>query len=236
MLIVLRQYHTSIVQTQQVKKIAIQQKPSSAMSQGLAYPNVKIKFLYIFIASPLCSQSVFEVSFLKLFAGKKCDGIVHCIEGEDEALETCRYLYPEEATIECNDRPKGHYDIRVMAIPCNGIPECLNDMDENCDENIIILFGVILALVIITNIIYHYLKWQCLDWTHQNIQTSGILDDDWILVDCSNIMGDELANMKVIIYYRNQCKKYRLLTYLFMFIELNNPSSMCRITAKSWIL
>ena len=233
MLIVLKQYHTkitsTIVQTQQVKNAVIQQKTSSAMSQGLAYHNVKIKF-------PWCSQySVFEVSF-QLFADKKCDGIVHCIEGEDEALETCRYLYPEEATIECNDRPKGRYDIRVLAIPCNGIPECWNDMDENCDENAMILFGVILALVIITNIIYHYLKWQCLDWKNQNIQISGLLDDDWILVDCSNIIGDELANMKVIINYRNQCKTYIILSYLSIFLELNNPSSVCRITGKSWIL
>ena len=126
----------------------------------------------------------------------KCDGVLDCIEGEDETFETCKYLFTEEANINCNERPKGHYDIRDMAIPCNGIPECMDGKDEECDENNSILIGVILTLVIITNIIYHYLKWYCLDWNQQNIPTPNT-NDDWNLKDCVTMIGDELANMKV---------------------------------------
>ena len=80
---------------------------------------------------------------------------MHCIEGEDETFETCKHLYTEEATINCNERPEGGYDIRDMAIPWNSISECLNEVDEKCDENNSILVAVILAFVIATNIIYH---------------------------------------------------------------------------------
>ena len=127
---------------------------------------------------------------------KKCDGIVHCIEGEDETFETCKHLNPEEATIDCNERPKGRYDIKDMAIPCNDIPECADRKDENCDKNTWILVGVVLVLVISTNVIYHYLKWYKLNWNRQHISPSSIIDD-WSSIDCTNMMGDELANMKV---------------------------------------
>ena len=83
-----------------------------------------------------------------------------------------------------------------MAIPCNGISECLNGMDEECDENNRILVGVVLVLVILTNITYHYLKWYCLNWIQQNVSTSNA-QDGWNLKDCVTLIGDELANMKV---------------------------------------
>ena len=135
----------------------------------------------------------------------KCDGIVHCIEGEDETFETCKHLYTEEATINCNERPKGRYDIRDMAIPCNDIAECFNGMDEECDENNWILAGVVLALAIITNAIYHYQKWYCLNWSQQNIPHRNT-DDEWSFRDCVNMIGDELATMKVSLHKKGANK------------------------------
>ena len=130
---------------------------------------------------------------------------MHCIEGEDETFETCNHLYTEEATINCNERPKGRYDIRDMAIPCNNITECLNGMDEKCDENNWILVGFILAIVILTNIIYHYLKWYCLNWSHQNV-TINNTNDEWSSRDCVSMMGDELADMKVSLHKKGANK------------------------------
>ena len=128
-----------------------------------------------------------------------------CIEGEDETFETCKHLFSEEATINCNERPKGRYDIRDMAIPCNNITECLNGMDEKCDENNWILVGVVLAFVITTNIIYHYLKWYCLNWSQQNIPHRNT-DDEWSFRDCVNMIGDELATMKVSLHKKGANK------------------------------
>ena len=92
-----------------------------------------------------------------------------------------------------------------MAIPCNNITECLNGTDEECDENNWILVGVVLALVIITNIIYHYLKWYCLNWSHQNVTTTNA-NDDWNFKDCVNMIGDELADMKVRLHKKGANK------------------------------
>ena len=124
---------------------------------------------------------------------------MHCIEREDETFETCKDSFDESATIECNDRPKGSYDIRILAIPCNGIAECWDGKDEDCDEKIVILVGVVLAFLITTNIIYHYLKWCCLNWSHQNVPNPNT-NDEWSFRDCVNMIGDELAIMKVSLH------------------------------------
>ena len=58
--------------------------------------------------------------------GKKCDGIKHCIFGEDEAIETCDSTFPESATVEC----LGSNQIWIKAIRCNGVTECKNGEDE----------------------------------------------------------------------------------------------------------
>ena len=126
---------------------------------------------------------------------KKCDGIVHCIEGKDETYETCKDIFPEEATINCNERPSW-YDIRDMAIPCNDIPECVDEKDGNCDENKGMLFGVAFGLLVLTNVIYHYLKWYRLEWRNQTI-LNGSISDNLANVKYSKLIGDDLANLKV---------------------------------------
>ena len=172
----------------------------------------------------------------KSFSDKKCDGIVHCIEGEDETFETCKHFFDDEATIECNDRPKDHYDVRIFAIPCDNVKECWDGKDEDCDEKIMILVGVVLVLVMITNIIYHYLKWYRLDWSHQNITTPNI-NDVWNFKDCVTLMGDELADMKVRLQKRYLWILNILTNSCFSILqELYNSNSMCRIAEQSWIL
>ena len=95
-------------------------------------------------------------------AAKTCDGVVHCIEGEDEADETCQGQldFPEEATIVCyENRPSSDFDITIMAVPCNNITECRDGSDENgCKANELKLLGIVLiVLIIITNCLYHYM-------------------------------------------------------------------------------
>ena len=65
---------------------------------------------------------------------KVCDGVVHCIKGEDEDLDTCKpffsEMFPKDATVECIEANRTYYDIIIKAIPCNGIMECENGEDE----------------------------------------------------------------------------------------------------------
>ena len=101
----------------------------------------------------------------------KCDGIVHCYHGEDEDWELCkdRYVFPEAATIQCQENFRGIYNMTTMAVPCNGIAECKDWLDEQCVEDIqklLILFVIgfvgILVLCLCLNLYakkkYHIVK------------------------------------------------------------------------------
>ena len=148
-----------------------------------------------------------KVESFFLHTENKCDGIVHCIEGEDEADETCEGLlyFPEEATIKCiEDRPG--YDITIMATPCDGIKECRDGIDEQCGENKLVLYGIVGGLVMLTGFVYHILKWYILNWENKLI-TNQTYDD---LGSCCNLMGDELAELKVSLsknkYFKTSSK------------------------------
>ena len=61
---------------------------------------------------------------------QKCDGIKHCIFGEDEAIETCDSTFPESATVKCVEPNRPLDDIWIKAVHCNGVTECKNGEDE----------------------------------------------------------------------------------------------------------
>ena len=63
-----------------------------------------------------------------------CDGIIHCIKGEDESLEACMDVFDERfnasARVICSEANRTTNDFWIKAIPCNGIVECKNGIDE----------------------------------------------------------------------------------------------------------
>ena len=173
-----------IAKTLLVEKIALSIN-FSAIFQKLAFHKV--------IIIPSMPTFLLDSKRKHFLADKKCDGIVHCIEGEDESFETCKDEYPEEATIKCiEDRAIG-YDIVIMATPCDGVKECRNGSDERCEEDKMILIGIVAGLVILTGGVYHYLKWYHLGWKDKIInEPSGNQRGT-----CSTLMGDDLAKLKV---------------------------------------
>ena len=147
------------------------------------------------ITLPKEKGNILTISFVLLLSTeKKCDGIVHCIEGEDEADETCEGLiyFPPEATIECIENRLG-YNITIKATPCDGVKECRDGSDEKCEEDNSVLVGIVAGLVIITALVYHYLKWYKLGW-NDKIITERTFDD---FGSCCDLWGDSLARLKV---------------------------------------
>ena len=80
--------------------------------------------------------------------GTKIQYAVTNRRGDDEDLELCksRKAFPKEASFECNEanRP-AKSPIKILAIPCNLVPECENNehgvaKDEwYCDISLIVL-------------------------------------------------------------------------------------------------
>ena len=72
-----------------------------------------------------CSKSKTCIKY-----SNKCDGVVHCIKGEDEDVEECKHLFPQSATLNCIEPDRPVNDVWIKAIECDGIMECKNKEDE----------------------------------------------------------------------------------------------------------
>ena len=132
---------------------------------------------------------------------KTCDGIFHCLYGEDEHFELCKDTFPNEATIECvENRLPGTIDITIMAIPCNGILECRDGRDENCEEDKMILVIAVAILFLTTICIYLYLVFVKLPfWKDSVLQDFEDVGTDFKTQspDWSELKGNTLAKLKV---------------------------------------
>ena len=118
-------------------------------------------------------------------------------------FELCKDTFPKEATIKCiENRLPGTIDVTIMAIPCDGIIECRDGRDENCEEDKWILVIAIALLFLITICIYLYLVFIRLPfWKHsvlQDFRDEGIELRPQIH-DCSELKGNTLAKLKVFI-------------------------------------
>ena len=123
---------------------------------------------------------------------KICDGIVHCIHGEDEEIELCKSTFPETATIHCKEPDRGSYDITILATPCSG--EC---KDENCDTD----WRILSAFVGFTFAAIAFLC-SCIHFRTTKKYPTVVSDDPEIIDEeianaRQNYKGNVLANIKV---------------------------------------
>ena len=129
--------------------------------------------------------------------------------GEDEQFEVCRDTFPKEATIECiENRLPGTIDVTIKAIPCDGILECRDGQDENCEDDKLSLV-IVTALFFLTTIcIYLYLVLVRLpSWKNSVFRDfdDANIDPQSITFDCSGMKGNSLAKLKVFVKQQLSC-------------------------------
>ena len=138
--------------------------------------------------------------------------------GEDEQFEVCRDTFPKEATIECiENRLPGTIDVTIKAIPCDGILECRDGQDENCEDDKLSLV-IVTALFFLTTIcIYLYLVCVRLPLWKDSIFwdfDDGNIDSKSKTFDCSGMKGNHLAKFKVIKTKDTSPCYHRICAYL----------------------
>ena len=116
-------------------------------------------------------------------------------------FELCKDTFPEEATIKCiENRLPGTIDVTIMATPCDGILECRNGIDENCDEDKWVLVTILSILLLTTIFIYLYLickmlpKWK--KTMFRNFDGNSSTQEKKIS-GCNEMRGNDLARIKV---------------------------------------
>ena len=117
-------------------------------------------------------------------------------------FEECKDIFPEEATIKCiENRLPGTIDVTIMATPCNGIIECRDGSDENCEEDRLILIVAISVLILTTVCVYLYLVLIRLPlWKASMLKDfdSHSNYSEFCPSDCSQMTGNSMAKLKVL--------------------------------------
>ena len=129
-----------------------------------------------------------------------CDGSFQCKHGEDEDFALCKDTFPNNiATITCeeNNRPN-EYVTLIKAIPCNGIKECRDGSDENCE----LPFQTIWIILAIISIIM-FSSWYYVHSMAMNDREKIICQQDDTILSreyTAKSKGAALACLKVCVF------------------------------------
>ena len=131
-----------------------------------------------------------------------CDGIVHCLYGEDERFEHC--TFPESATLNCTERGRtSKYNIEIKATPCNGQTECKDGKDEECEKNNLYIYIPMFCAFVVIAIFFFSLDYSIKRQQHDVVitNTSDEPISDEAIRCRQNLKGNQLAKLKVCNYY-----------------------------------
>ena len=138
-------------------------------------------------------------------------------------FEVCKDTFPKEATIECIENRLTGIDVKIMATPCDGILECRDGRDENCEEDKLILATVIAMLFVTTILIYLFLIFAKLPtWKKSMLRDFIAVDSDNVCISssCTDMKGNELARLKVSLAIRADAFSSLMLRFFFSIYVL----------------
>ena len=131
-----------------------------------------------------------------------CDGAIQCpIAAEDEAFEFCQpqEIFPQSATIQCEESFRPKFNVEIMATPCDGVPECHDGSDEVCGEKLKQIVPIISGgLFLIIGFIWLGLYLKITKFNRrENDMDNSRFDDRWEPRLCRFMKGNALAELKV---------------------------------------
>ena len=144
-----------------------------------------------------CKENEFfcELSKSCVHQDKTCDGIINCVQGEDEDWKLCKtkFKFDETATIECYQAKRGSYNLLIKATPCSG--EC---KDENCDQDWKVLSAFISFTFVVIILISSYIHFKTTNKYPTMISDAPENIDDETAKYRSGLKGDSLVQIKVL--------------------------------------
>ena len=151
----------------------------------------RLKFSVMFCLSK--NNIAYHIFYAKLL-DETCDGIFHCLYGEDEVFELCEPVFPEIATIKCIENRAEGINLTILAIPCDGIKECRDGSDEDCGSNNNILYSSMIIFLLLTILIWCWIRY---DVSKYSSRHEPVIEQYKKAIDYQYLKGDQLVQLTV---------------------------------------